>query len=89
MNKTDLINDVAEVVGAKKEARKAVEFILSAITEALKNDEPVTLVGFGSFKTVQRKARQGRNPRTGEEIRIAARKTARFTPGKALKEALN
>ncbi len=89
MNKTDLINEVAEVVGAKNEARKAVELIFSAITGALKNDEPVTLVGFGSFKPVQRKASKGRNPRTGEQIHIAARKTARFTPGKALKEALN
>ncbi len=89
MNKTDLVNEVAEVVGGKKEARKAVEVLFSAITESLKEDEPVTLVGFGSFKPVKRKAREGRNPHTGEQIRIAASKTARFTPGKGLKEALN
>ncbi|MCP4688971.1 MAG: HU family DNA-binding protein [Desulfobacterales bacterium] len=89
MNKTDLINEVAEVVSTKKEAKEAVELVFSAITDALKDGEPASIMGFGTFKPVKRKARKGRNPRTGEKIKIAARKAARFVPGKALKDALN
>jgi DNA-binding protein HU-beta len=88
MNKGDLVNEVAKVVSTKKEAQAAVDCMLSAITEALKNDDAVTLVGFGTFKTTKREARTGRNPQTGETIQIDARKVPKFVPGKALKDAV-
>ncbi|MDD2389339.1 MAG: HU family DNA-binding protein [Desulfobacterales bacterium] len=89
MNKGDLINEVAKIVSTKKEAQAAVDCVLSAITDALKSKEPVTLVGFGTFKTVKREARTGRNPQTGEEIKIDSRFVPKFIPGKALKDAVN
>ena len=89
MNKGDLINDVAKVVSTKKEALEAVDCVFSSITRALKKGDTVTLVGFGSFKVVERKARKGRNPQTGEEIDIKASKAPKFTPGKSLKDAVN
>jgi len=88
MNKGDLINEVAKVVNTKKEAQEAVDCVLSSITRALKEGDTVTLIGFGTFKVTQRKARKGRNPQTGEEIDIKASKAPKFTPGKALKEAV-
>ena len=88
MNKSDLVNEVARVVSTKKEAQEAVDCVFSSITKALKKGEAVTLVGFGTFKVTQRKARKGRNPQTGEEIEIKASKAAKFTPGKSLKEAV-
>ena len=88
MNKSELINEVAEVVSTKKEAQEAVDCVLSSITKAMKTGDTVTLVGFGTFKVVDRKARKGRNPQTGEEIDIKASKAPKFTPGKALKEAV-
>jgi len=88
MNKADLVNKVAEVVSTKKEAQAAVEAMLSAITDALAAGDTVTLVGFGTFKTVKREARTGRNPQTNEPMQIKARTVAKFTPGKALKEAV-
>jgi len=88
MNKGDLINDVAQVVSTKKEAQEAVDCVLSSITKALKKGDTVTLVGFGTFKVTKRKARKGRNPQTGEEIKIKASKAPKFTPGKSLKEAV-
>ncbi|MDJ0819609.1 MAG: HU family DNA-binding protein [Desulfobacterales bacterium] len=88
MNKGDLINEVAKVVGTKKEAQEAVDCVFSSITEALKKGDTVTLVGFGTFKVTKRKARKGRNPQTGEEIEIKASKAPKFTPGKLLKEAV-
>jgi DNA-binding protein HU-beta len=88
MNKGDLINEVAKVVSTKKEAQEAVDCVLSSITKALKKGDTVTLIGFGTFKVTQRKARKGRNPQTGEEIDIKASKATKFTPGKALKEAV-
>ena len=88
MNKGDLINEVAKVVSTKKEAQEAVDCVFSSITRALKKGDTVTLVGFGSFKVVERKARKGRNPQTGEEIDIKASKAPKFTPGKSLKEAV-
>ena len=84
MNKSDLINEVAKVVSTKKEAQEAVDCVFSSITKAMKTGDTATLVGFGTFKVVDRKARKGRNPQTGAEIDIKAPK---FTPGKALKEA--
>ena len=88
VSKGDLINEAAEVVSTKKEAQAAVDCVLSSITKALKKGDTVTLVGFGTFKVTQRKARKGRNPQTGEEISIKASKAPKFTPGKALKEAV-
>jgi nucleoid DNA-binding protein len=88
MNKGDLINEVAKVVSTKREAQEAVDCVLSSITKALKKGDTVTLIGFGTFKVTQRKARKGRNPQTGEEIDIKASKAPKFTPGKALKEAV-
>ncbi len=89
MNKGDLINEVATVVSTKKEAQEAVDCVFSSITRALEKGDAVTLVGFGSFKVVERKARKGRNPQTGEEIDIKASKAPKFTPGKSLKVAVN
>jgi DNA-binding protein HU-beta len=89
MNKGDLINEVAKVASTKKEAQEAVDCVFSSITRALKKGDTVTLVGFGSFKVVGRKARKGRNPQTGEEIDIKASNAPKFTPGQALKEAVN
>ena len=89
MNKGDLVNEVAKVVSTKKEAQAAVDCVITSITEALKNNDSVTLVGFGTFKAVHKEARKGRNPQTGQEINIAARNTPKFIPGKALKDALN
>ncbi|MGB2928659.1 MAG: HU family DNA-binding protein [Desulfobacterales bacterium] len=88
MNKGDLINEVANIVSTKKEAQEMVECVLASIIKALKKGEDVTLTGFGKFSVVKRKARKGRNPQTGEEIKIKATKVPKFTPGKALKEAV-
>ena len=89
MNKADLIDEVAKVVSSKKEAKEAVECILSTITSAMKKQESVTLIGFGTFKVDNRKARTGRNPRTGEAIEIKAKNVPKFVAGKALKDAIN
>lgn len=88
MNKGDLTNKVAEVLDSKKDAQAAVDCVFSTITEALSKQESVTLVGFGTFKTSERKARKGRNPQTGKEIDIPARNVPKFIPGKALKDAI-
>lgn len=88
MNKGDLVNEVAKVVCSKKEAQQAVNCVLSTITKALKKKDTVTLVGFGTFKVERRKARKGRNPQTGEVIKIKAKKVPKFVPGKALKDAV-
>ena len=89
MNKSDLVNKVAEVVSTKKEAADAVDCILSSIIEGMKSGDAVTLIGFGTFKVADRKAREGRNPRTGEKIKIKAAKVPKFTAGKAMKDAVN
>lgn len=89
MNKADLINEVANVVSTKKEAQAAVDCVIESITKALKKGDDVTLVGFGTFKVVKRKARKGRNPQTGAEIKISASKAPKFTAGKGLKDAVN
>ena len=90
MNKQDLIAKLASDVGlTKSSAAAAVESFIGGISKALKKGHSVTLVGFGTFKTSVRKARTGRNPRTGAAVKIPKRKVARFTAGKALKDALN
>ena len=88
MNKGDLINEVAKVTSTKKTAQAAVDCILSTITKALKKKDTVTLVGFGTFKVNKRKARKGRNPRTGETIKIKAKRVPKFVAGKSFKDAL-
>ena len=88
MNKTDLVNAVADVVKTKKDAQAVVECVLSSITKALEKGDSVSLVGFGTFKVTERKARTGRNPQTGQAINIAASKVPKFVAGKALKEAV-
>ena len=89
MTKTEIIAVVAEALGDRKQAQAAVESLLNNITQALKQGETVTLSGFGTFKRVERKARQGVNPRTGAKIKIKARRAARFTPGTKLRAAVN
>ena len=89
MNKGDLINEVAKIVGTKKEAQAAVECVLDSITKTLKKKGQVALADFGSFKVSKRKARTGRNPRTGEEIKIKAKNVPKFSAGKALKDAVS
>ncbi len=86
MNKADLINEVAKVVSTKKEAQAAVDCVFDTIKKALKKKDSVTIIGFGTFKVDKRKARKGRNPQTGEVIKIKAKKVPKFVPGKALKE---
>ncbi len=88
MNKGDLVKEVAKVVNTKREAQAAVDCVFSTITKALKKKDTVILIGFGTFKVAQRKARKGRNPQTGAEIKIKAKKVPRFVPGKALKDAV-
>jgi DNA-binding protein HU-beta len=90
MNKNDLIARVADMTGASRnDATRLVEATLDAITAALKQGDEVRLVGFGTFVVSQRAATTGRNPRTGEEIRIPAVKQPKFKAGKQLKDAVN
>ncbi len=89
MNKAELIDKVAAVTKTKKEAKVVVESVLSAITNALKKGDSVSLIGFGTFKVNHKPARMGRNPQTGQKIQIAAKKVPKFVPGKALKEVVN
>jgi len=90
MNKGDLINKIAEDAGITKgQAEDALSAVLDGITSALKSDDSVTLVGFGTFSVSKRDARTGRNPQTGETIKIAAKNVAKFKPGKKLSDAIN
>lgn len=90
MNKTELIAAVAEKAEiSKKDAEKAVKAFTDAVAEELAKGGKVQLVGFGNFEVSERPAREGRNPRTGETMIIAASKTPKFKPGKALKDEIN
>ena len=90
MNKNDLIASVASSAGlSKSDATRAIESFLDSITNALKRDEKVSIVGFGNFSVSHRKATTGRNPRTGESIQIAASQKVKFLPAKSLKEMFN
>ena len=90
MNKTELIVAMAQKAEmTKKDAEKALNAFVESVTESLKAGEKVQLVGFGTFETKDRPARTARNPRTGEEIKIAASKAASFKVGKALKDSIN
>ena len=90
MNKVELIAAVAEQAGiSKKDAEKAIKAFADVVTAELKNDGKVQLVGFGTFEVSTRAAREGRNPQSGEPMKIAASKSPKFKAGKALKDALN
>jgi len=89
MNKTDLVNAVAEKAElSKKDAGKAVDALFESVTESLQGGEKVQIIGFGNFEVRDRSARKGRNPQTGEEIQIPASKVPAFKAGKALKDAV-
>ena len=88
MNRAELVEEVAKVTCTKKEADVAISAALAAIQKALKQGDSVTLVGFGTFSVSKRKARKGRNPQTGEAIKIAAKKVPVFKAGKGLKDAV-
>ena len=89
MNKADLAEKIADQTGlTKKTSREAVDAIISAITDSLSREEKVTLVGFGTFQVMERKARKGRNPQTRETINIPAKNVPKFRPGKGLREAV-
>ena len=89
MNKSQLIEVIAKKSSVSKvKAGEMVDAFVHAVTVALKGGDTVTLIGFGSFSTVKRAARVGRNPKTGKEIKIAATTTPKFKSGKALKEAV-
>ena len=89
MNKQNLIEAVAKDIGDSKAAsEKAVNAVLGAIKKGVKKDKTVQLVGFGTFLIRNRKARTGRNPQTGEAIKIKASKTVAFKPGKAFKDSI-
>ena len=88
MNKGDLVVEVSKLLKSKKEAQEAVDCVLSSIIAALGKGDAVSLIGFGTFKVAERKARKGRNPQTGEEIYIAASKVPKFVASKALKDAV-
>ena len=87
MNKGGLVEKIASEVGlTKRVSREAIDVITSVITDALARGDKVTLVGFGTFRVMNREARTGRNPRTGQIIQIGAKKVPRFRPGKGLRE---
>jgi len=89
MNKAELIEDVSNKTGStKKDTGNVLDAVTETITNTLKKGEKVTLVGFGTFRVMERKARRGRNPQTGEIIEISARKMPKFEPGKNLREAV-
>lgn len=89
MNKADLIDKIAADANITKTAAgAALDSLIDSVTSALKKGQRVTLVGFGTFDVSERKARVGRNPRTGEAITIAARRVPKFSAGKALKDAV-
>ena len=89
MNKAELIQEVATQAGLKvKEATDLLDGFVAATGEALAQGDKVAITGFGTFSVAERKARKGRNPQTGKEIKIPASKSPRFTAGKALKDAL-
>ena len=90
MNKAELINEIHAGAGINKsQAAAALDTILESISKALKGGDSVTLVGFGTFSVASRGARTGRNPRTGDSLKIAAKSVAKFKPGKKLSDAVN
>ena len=90
MNRNELVDAVSTKTDMRKsEASKAVDAVFESIEDALKGGDEVRLVGFGTFSVASRAASEGRNPRTGEKIKIAASKQAKFKPGKGLRDSLN
>ena len=90
MNKSDLIAAVAAKTGdTKKDAEASINALIDVIAESLKDGEKIQVVGFGSFEVRERAERKGRNPQTGKEMKIAAKKAPVFKAGKALKDAVN
>ena len=90
MNKSDLIAAVAAKTGeTKKNAEASINALIDVIEESLKDGEKIQVVGFGSFEVRERAERKGRNPQTGKEMKIAAKKAPVFKAGKALKDAVN
>ena len=90
MNRNELVEAVAGKTELRKaDASRAVDAVFESIGEALKGGDEVRLVGFGTFSVASRAASEGRNPRTGEKIKIAASKLAKFKPGKGLRDSLN
>ena len=90
MNKSELVAAIAEKAElSKKDSEKALKAFVDVVTEELKKGEKIQLVGFGTFETATREAREGRNPRTGATMKIAATKAPKFKAGKALKDAVN
>nr|WP_321411558.1 HU family DNA-binding protein [uncultured Carboxylicivirga sp.] len=90
MNKSELVSAISEESGlTKADSEKALNATTEAIKSALTKGESIQLIGFGTFSISERSARTGRNPQTGKEIQIAAKKIAKFKPGKALDEAVN
>ena len=90
MNKTELVAAVAEKAEiSKKDSEKALKAFVDVVTEQLKADDKVQLVGFGTFEVSKRAAREGRNPQTGKTMKIAACKAPKFKAGQALKDAIN
>lgn len=89
MTKTDLIAKMAkDAKVTKAAAAKALDSLIDGVKKSLKKGDKVTLIGFGTFSVTQRKARKGRNPQTGKEIKIPARKAPKFSAGKALKDGV-
>ena len=90
MNKSDFIDSVSDLAGlSKAESARAVDAVIETVTQALKKGDTISLVGFGTFTVRARAARDGRNPQTGETIKIKAAKNPAFKAGKALKDAVN
>jgi nucleoid DNA-binding protein len=89
MNKAELVEEVADQTGlTKRLSREAIDAITSAIADSLAREERVTLVGFGTFQVMERKARRGRNPQTGKELQIPAKKVPKFKAGRGLRESV-
>ena len=90
MNKNELIEELSDKTGfTKSDTKKFIDKYVEVISKALKKGRDVQLVGFGTFKVTKRKARTGRNPQTGKEIKIPAKKVPAFKAGKALKDSVN
>ena len=90
MNKTELVAAIAEKAElSKKDAEKALKAFTETVAETLQNGDKIQLVGFGTFEVSERAAREGRNPQTGETMKIAASKAPKFKAGKALKDMIN
>lgn len=89
MNKADLVKRMAEIAGTTKaNAEKLLDAFMQAVQEAISKGDKVVLVGFGTFQVVKRAARTGRNPRTGQPLKIPAKKVVKFSPGKKLEESV-